>query len=192
MRKLIIIMFLVVGLGNPGKKFKNTRHNLGFEVINEFAQEKNFPQSKSMRKALISEGNLHGEKVILAKPQTFMNKSGQAVRSLVDYFSVPLSNLIVIHDDLDLLTGELKISEGRGSGGHNGIQSVINELQSKDFIRIRIGIGYEEGTPDQKKYVLGKFQDSERKAVEQAKQKTIEALELIIKEETEQAMNEYN
>ncbi len=185
-------MFLVVGLGNPGKKFKNTRHNLGFEVINEFAQEKNFPQSKSMRKALISEGNLHGEKVILAKPQTFMNKSGQAVRSLVDYFSVPLPNLIVIHDDLDLLTGELKISEGRGSGGHNGIQSVINKLQSKNFIRIRIGIGHEEGTPDQKRYVLGKFQDSERKAVEQAKQKAIEALDLIIEKGTEQAMNEYN
>src|SRR6056297_1213157 len=116
-------MFLVTGLGNPGKKFKNTRHNLGFEVINKLAQKHDFPQSKSLGKSLISKGRIRQEKVTLAKPQTYMNKSGRAVKELLDHFSLKTNNLILIHDDLDLLTGELKISKDRGAGGHNGVQS---------------------------------------------------------------------
>lgn len=185
-------MYLIVGLGNPGKKFKNTRHNLGFEVVNKLAQQKNFPQSKSLGKSLVSQGKINGEKVILAKPQTYMNKSGRAVKELLDRFSLEPDNLIVIHDDLDLLLGELKISHDRSAGGHNGVQSVINQIRSKEFTRIRLGIGKEQGTPDQKKYVLGKFQHSEKETVEKVIQEATEAAITIVKEDTEQAMNEFN
>lgn len=185
-------MYLVIGLGNPGKKFKNTRHNLGFEVINKLAQEEDFPQSKSLGKSLISEGKIKEQKVILAKPQTYMNKSGRAAKELLDHYSLNPDNLIVIHDDLDLLTGELKISKDRGAGGHNGIKSVINQIGTKNFNRIRMGIGQEAGTPNQKKYVLGKFQQSERKKVEEMKQKAVEVTNLIVTKGIEQAMNEYN
>lgn len=183
-------MFLIVGLGNPGQKFKNTRHNLGFEVINKLAQEQDFPKPKSLKKALVSEGKINQEKVVLAKPQTFMNKSGRAVKLLADYFSP--ENIIVVHDDLDLLTGNLKISRNKEAGGHNGVQSVINELQTKNFTRLRLGIGHEHGTPDRKRFVLGKFQQSERKSVEQMKQEAVEALKTIVRKGVKQAMNQYN
>lgn len=185
-------MFLIVGLGNPGKKFKHTRHNLGFEVINELAREENFPQSKSLGKSLISRNKINEKEVILAKPQTYMNKSGTAVRQLLDRFSLKSDDLVVIHDDLDLLLGNLKVSQDRGAGGHNGVQSVINELQTKNFIRIRLGIGHEHGTPDRKRFVLGKFQQSERKAVERMKQEAVEALKTIVRKGAKQAMNQYN
>jgi len=185
-------MYLVVGLGNPGKKFKNTRHNLGFEIINELAQKHDFPQSKSLGKSLVSQATINEEKVILAKPQTYMNKSGQAVKELLNRFSLDTNNLVVIHDDLDLLTGDMKISKDRGAGGHNGVQSVIDQTGTKNFIRIRMGIGQEEGTPDQKRYVLGKFQQSEQKSVEKMKNQAIEAVNLIIGEGMSSAMNEFN
>ncbi|MEF8847324.1 MAG: aminoacyl-tRNA hydrolase [Candidatus Paceibacterota bacterium] len=185
-------MYLVVGLGNPGKKFKNTRHNIGFEVINKLAQEYNFPQSESLGKSLVSQGKIKGKEATLAKPQTYMNKSGQAVKELLNHFSLKLNDLIVIHDDLDLLTGELKISKDRGAGGHNGVQSVINQIETKDFVRIRMGIGYEQGTSDQKKYVLGKFNHNEKKSVEKMKKQATEATEVIIEQGVDQAMNEYN
>ncbi len=135
-------MILIVGLGNPGKKYQLTRHNIGFQVVDEFVKKNNFPDFKISKKfnALISEGIVDGAKVILAKPQTFMNNSGKAVKSLIRNWKLEIRNLVVVHDDIDLPLGKIKISIGRGSAGHKGVQSIIDELATKNFVRFRIGI----------------------------------------------------
>lgn len=132
-------MLFIVGLGNPGEKYKNTRHNIGFRVIDEFREKNNFSEFRISQKfnAEISKGEIAGQSVILAKPQTFMNNSGKAVKSL-------LRNLFVIHDDIDLPLGKIKIVKNRGSAGHKGVESIIKELGTKNFIRFRIGISPEK------------------------------------------------
>ena len=142
-------MILIVGLGNPGRKFQKTRHNVGFWVIDELAKQKT-------------------RKFIIAKPQTFMNNSGKAVKALIKFYKIKLENLWVIHDDIDLPLGEFRISKGRGSAGHKGVQSIINELKTKDFNRLRIGICPQTGKPKEiEKFVLQNFTKEEEKTLKE-------------------------
>ncbi|MFA6251799.1 MAG: aminoacyl-tRNA hydrolase [Candidatus Paceibacterota bacterium] len=140
-------MFIIAGLGNPGKEFEYTRHNLGFRVVDFFACQNGFPEFKFSKKynALLSEGLVGGIDVILIKPQTFMNLSGKPVRSLIDFYKLEAKkNLIVVNDDADVQIGEIKIQKGKASAGHKGVQSIIDEVGTKDFLRLRIGIDSEE------------------------------------------------
>lgn len=153
-------MIIIVGLGNPGEKYKNTRHNIGFRVIDEFAKENNFPEFRLSKKfnALVSEK----EEIILVKPQTFMNESGKTTRTVLGV--TPRTVLVVVHDDIDLPMGKIKISKNRGSAGHKGVQSIIKELSSKDFTRFRIGIQprfQQEKPQNVEKFVLQNFTKEE-------------------------------
>ena len=189
-------MKLIVGLGNPGRKFKKTRHNVGFRVIDGFKRRNNFPKFKFSKKfqSLISEGYFNREKIVLIKPQTFMNDSGKAVKSLTKNYKLKIINLFVIHDDVDIPLGKIKISIGRGSAGHKGVQSIIDELNTKNFIRLRIGI---KSTPNNKKkvkreFVLKKFTKKEEKVVRKITKETISAIEIALKDGLEKAMQIYN
>ena len=191
-------MILIVGLGNPGKKFEKTRHNVGFWVVEEFFREKrkaNFFSDfkfKKKLKSLISEGKINNEKIILAKPQTFMNLSGQAAKLLADHFSIDKRKIFVIHDDIDLPLGKIKISFSRGAAGHKGVQSIIEKLGTKDFVRFRIGIQPKTRRPKNLNgFVLQKF-GREEKIIKRVIRKTIEAIEFSIKEGVEKAMTKYN
>lgn len=161
-------MKIIVGLGNPGEKFEGTRHNLGFAVLNKMQKENKFPNF-SLNKKLkteISEGILNEEKIILAKPQTFMNLSGGAVSLLMKYYKK--GELIIIHDDVDIALGKIKESNNSGSAGHKGVQSIIDSLKTKEFKRIRIGILPQKGKPsDIDKFVLKKFSETEEKIIKE-------------------------
>jgi PTH1 family peptidyl-tRNA hydrolase len=166
-------MILIIGLGNPGRKYKNTRHNIGSRVIDKL-------------KAL----NL--KNVILAKPSTFMNESGKAVKNLLRTYHLKSNNLIVIHDDIDLPIGKIRIVKNRGAAGHKGIESIIKGLKTKDFIRFRIGICPKIGKPENpEKFVLEKF-NKEEEIVKEVIQKTVEAVEYAFKNGLEKAMNKFN
>jgi len=161
-------MIIIVGLGNPGEKYKNTRHNVGFQVINEFARENDFPEFKLSKRynSLISEK----ENIVLVKPQTFMNESGKAVKALLK--NTMKTVLVVIHDDIDLPLGKIRISKNRGAAGHKGVESIIKEIGTKDFTRFRIGISPKTEKPKNvEKYVLQKF-DKEEKIIEQVIKET--------------------
>ncbi len=184
-------MKLVVGLGNHGYKYQFTRHNIGFIVVDDLADCYNININKKDYNALYNNTRIKREKVILAKPQTFVNKSGLAVRKIVDYYNLELDDILIIHDDLDLKTGDLKIKSKGGHGGHNGIKSIIRHLSSKEFARIKLGIG----RPDKgsvKDYVLGKFSDEELKKMNPAVDSAVKAIELFCRGDLEEAMNKFN
>ncbi|MCK5084398.1 MAG: aminoacyl-tRNA hydrolase [Candidatus Pacebacteria bacterium] len=162
-------MKLIIGLGNPGKKYEKTRHNTGFLVVNKIANNFQFPVSgfNSKFNAEISQDAIDNEKVILVKPLTFMNSSGQAVRAVLDYYKIDPRDIIVIHDDLDIPLGEYKISKNRNSGGHKGVQSIIDCLGTKDFTRIRIGIMTKNKKTPTEKFVLEGFGKDEMEIIEE-------------------------
>jgi len=186
-------MIIIIGLGNPGEQYKDTRHNVGFMAVDVFAEKNNFPEFKLSKKfgSLISEGIIGEEKVLLAKPQTFMNESGKAVSKIISNFKFQISNLIVVHDDIDLPIGKIKIIKERGSAGHKGVESIIKNIGNKGLIRFRIGIGGQKDTKA-KKVVLKNFSAEEKKIINETMQKTVDALDLFIKEGLDRAMNEYN
>ncbi len=179
-------MILIIGLGNPGKKYSKTRHNLGFRVIDEFGEKNNFPDFKLLKKinALVSKNTFSGKEIILAKPQTFMNNSGKSVKALTDYYKSEDIDIIVVHDDIDILLGEIKIAQNRGSAGHKGVQSIIDELKTKNFTRISVGIKPQQfhrlvyGT---EVFVLEKFTKDEEKIIKEAVEKAVGAIETIKK-----------
>ena len=188
-------MYLVVGLGNPGKEYELTRHNIGFRAIDRLSKDMNIAVSGGQCNALIGQGNIDGHKMILAKPQTFMNLSGGSVLELMNWYKIETSHLILIYDDLDLDAGQLRIRPKGNSGGHKGVESVIDRIQTTDFARVRIGIG----KPDQiiegengSDYVLSRIPKSEQEAVDKALLSAAEAVPLIITEGLEAAMNKYN
>jgi PTH1 family peptidyl-tRNA hydrolase len=189
-------MVLIVGLGNPGKKYKNTRHNVGFRTVDEIAANFQFSifNFQSIFSAEISEGKIDGEKIILAKPRTFMNLSGVAVKSLVRNWKLEIGNLIIIHDDIDLPIGKIKISKGSGSAGHKGVESIIKNLKTKDFIRLRIGVNPNLKIKIQnvENFVLRKFSKNEEKTIKEVIEKTAEAIEVLLKEGIEKSMSLYN
>ena len=190
-------MILIVGLGNPGRKFQKTRHNIGFRVISQFLKKNNFPKFRFFKKneALVSKGSLNKKRVLLAQPQTFMNNSGKSVKLLTRTYSPDPKNLIVIHDDIDLILGEIKISKGKGAAGHKGVQSIIDELKTKGFVRFRLGIkpkSYILTSKSLNKFVLRKFTKREEKLLKEIKKRACQALKLAIKEGTEKTMTEFN
>lgn len=194
-------MHYIVGLGNPGKEYENTRHNIGFLLVQNFIEEAGLPSLHESGKygGLVSEGVFNGEEVAVLLPQTFMNVSGSAVRKLVPDEGV--SKLIVIYDDIDLPIGEWKLSIGRGDGGHNGVKSVIESLGSRDFARLRVGVGRKSvwtGSLMRPKgkalasYLLGAFSSKEEKVLQEIKNKVTEILSVFIAHGPEKAMNTFN
>jgi len=179
----------IVGLGNPGEKFKNTRHNVGFMVVDKFAEKNNFPEFKLNKKlnALISEN----ENVLLVKPQTFMNESGKSVRLLTKNYTLQTTNYIIVHDDVDLPVGKIKIVNERGSAGHKGVESIIKAIGNEGLVRLRIGISPQKDVKAME-VVLENFSKDEQEIINQTITKAVDALNLFIKQGLESAMNEYN
>lgn len=188
-------MKLIVGLGNPGKKYKNTRHNIGFDILDSIASNEKFSSWKKKLKfhAEISEGNIVAEKILFAKPLTYMNNSGQAVSAIAKYCKISPRDIIVIHDDLDLPVGNIRISQNSSSGGHKGVQSIIDALKTEEFVRLRMGIsGGSRAREHAEDYVLENFTSEEKINIEDAEKLLIEALEQIISVGAVEAMNEFN
>ena len=184
--------YLIVGLGNPGREYAQTRHNVGFWVIEELARRHSLPAFTSERKALKTDGLIQGRRVILAKPQTYMNLSGEAIRSLVDYYKIDIDQLIVIHDDLDLSLGILRIRKGGGHGGQNGVRNIIHHLGTREFARARFGIGRPPGRMQAKDFVLQKFVADDEILAQQVMETTANAIELWLAEGLEKAMSAFN
>ena len=185
-------MFVIAGLGNPGRKYENTRHNMGFKTIDQLAAKNDIKVNKIKHKALVGDGIISGQKVLLVKPQTYMNLSGESLREIVNYYGIEVENLVVIYDDLDLEAGALRIRKKGSAGSHNGMKSIIYQLQSEDFPRIRIGIG-KSGGADWKDFVTGRVKDKkEQDLLSDAIIKAADATVCIIEKGIDKAMNEYN
>ncbi|MBQ2677725.1 MAG: aminoacyl-tRNA hydrolase [Oscillospiraceae bacterium] len=184
-------MHIITGLGNPGRKYENTRHNLGFITVDRLAEEHGISVTKSKHKALIGEGRISGQKVLLVKPQTFMNLSGEAVRAVMDYYKEPVENLLVIYDDADIPAGAVRIRKKGGAGTHNGMKSVVSCLGDDGFARIRIGIGTQDDR-DIVDHVLGGFTREEADVMREAVLTAVSAVECMLSEGIDIAMNEYN
>ena len=184
-------MKIIVGLGNPGKKYENTRHNMGFHAVDLLAERHNIAVNKIKFKALVGEGQISGHKVLLVKPQTYMNLSGQSVREVMAYYKVDIEDLLVIYDDLDTAVGSIRVRKKGSAGSHNGMKSVIYDLQDDGFPRIRIGIG-QAGKKDWKDFVIGGIKKDEKALIEEAVTHAAEAVECILSENIDMAMNRYN
>ncbi|WP_018924729.1 aminoacyl-tRNA hydrolase [Salsuginibacillus kocurii] len=186
-------MKLIVGLGNPGRKYKKTRHNVGFEALDAAAKQLGIKFKKAkLVKGSVAEYGIANEKVIFLKPKTFMNLSGEAVQPLADYYNIELENILVIYDDLDLSPGALRLRQSGGHGGHNGIKSLISHLGSKEFKRIRIGVGRPPEGVSVTSHVLGTFAPDEKKEVENTINTAAKACETWTNSDFQQVMNEYN
>ena len=169
-------MFIIAGLGNPGKEYAQTRHNAGYMVIDELAEKYNISVMTVKNRALVGKGTIEGQKVILVKPITFMNASGESIRPLADYYKIdPQEELIVISDDITLAPGQIRIRKKGSSGGHNGLKSIIRHLGSEDFKRIRVGVGEKPKGYDLVDYVLGHFSGEEKKLMEEGCARAAEA-----------------
>lgn len=186
-------MFIIAGLGNPGLPYEGTRHNVGFDVIDAIADEYNISVDYRKNRALIGKGIIEGQKVILAKPQTYMNLSGESIRGLVDYYKIDAEQqLLVIYDDISLAPGQLRIRKKGSAGGHNGIKNIIAHLGTQIFPRIKMGVGEKPKEFDLADYVLSRFSKEERAQMEEGYEKAVNAVEMILRGEIEAAMNEYN
>ncbi|MBS4537594.1 aminoacyl-tRNA hydrolase [Clostridium sp. D2Q-11] len=185
-------MYAVIGLGNPGKKYNYTKHNVGFDAIDCLAQRNNVKVIKIKHQAIYGEFNLSGEKVILVKPQTYMNNSGVSVKSLVEYYKIPIKNIIVLYDDIDIDIGSLRIRKKGSAGSHNGMRSIIYHLKDDNFPRVRIGIGKPQENRDLVDHVLGGFNKEDREKVDDIILKAAKSVEEIIKTDIDKAMNMYN
>lgn len=185
-------MYLIIGLGNPEEEYARTRHNMGFDTINKISEKYNIKVNKSKFNALYGTGDIEGKKVILLKPQTYMNLSGTAIRDFMNFYKLSPENIIVIFDDLDIEPGIIKIRKKGGPGTHNGMKSVVNEIKSEDFCRIRIGIGNPEYKNDLLNYILTRIPDDEYKILEKATDNATSAIAEILKNGIDSAMNKYN
>lgn len=186
-------MFIIAGLGNPTKEYEGTRHNVGFDVIDRLADRYNIDVETKKHLALIGKGVIAGQKVILAKPQTYMNLSGESIRSIVDYYKVdPETELLVIYDDISLDVGKLRIRTKGSAGGHNGIKNIIAHLGSQVFPRIKVGVGEKPSKYDLADYVLGHFSKEEQVLMDEGYDQAVNAVEMILSGDINGAMNEYN
>lgn len=184
-------MYIIVGLGNPGKKYENTRHNMGFLTVDLLAENHDIKINKIKFKALVGEGKIAGQKVVLVKPQTYMNLSGESVRQVVDFYKIDSQNLIVIYDDIDIPTGSVRVRKKGSSGTHNGMRNILYQIQTEDFPRIRVGIG--SGKKENLiNYVTGSFTKEEKTLLEDAVTSAAAAASCIVEKGIEKAMNEYN
>ncbi len=185
-------MYIIVGLGNPSREYEATRHNIGFDVITRLSDDFNISLNMKKHKAICGTGYIEGQKVILAQPQTFMNLSGESVRQLVDFYKVPLENVIIIYDDITLDVGQLRVRPKGSAGGHNGIKSIISHLGSQEFPRIRVGVGNKPDGWDLADYVLGRFPKAEEPVVRFALGRASDACKDLISKGMEYTMNQYN
>lgn len=186
-------MFLIAGLGNPTKKYTHTRHNIGFDSIDWLAKKYNIEMDQKKFKGVCGTGVIEGQKVLLLKPETFMNLSGESLRAAVDFYKLdPESQVIVIYDDIALAPGCIRVRKKGSAGGHNGIKSIIAHLGTQNFQRIRVGVGEKPKDWDLADYVLGRFTNEDREKVEEAIAHTADAAALMVQDETDAAMNLYN
>ena len=186
-------MYLIVGLGNPGRQYEATRHNMGFDVIDKLVEEYNVPQSGVKFNAMYGKGRIEGQPVILMKPLSYMNLSGGPIREMANYFKInPETEMIVIYDDIDLDPGQLRIRKKGSAGGHNGIKNIIAHLGTQEFPRVRIGVGEKPARMDLADYVLSRFPKDERVLMEEAFERAGEAAVCMMNDTMEHAMNQFN
>ena len=185
-------MYIIVGLGNPEPEYSNTRHNMGFDTINKLAKKYNIEFSKTNFKGIYGTGIIEGEKVILLKPQTYMNLSGESIKEIINFYKLNTDNLIIIYDDIDIEPGIIKLRKTGGPGTHNGMKSVIKEIGTEKFSRVRIGIGKPEHKGDLINYVIGKIPEEDKKILEKSTDVAKDAVIEIIKNGMDKAMNLFN
>ena len=186
-------MFIIAGLGNPDRQYEGTRHNVGFDVIDRLSDKYNIAVDVKKHRALLGKGVIEGQKVILAKPQTYMNLSGESIRSLVDYYKIDGEHeLLVIYDDINLGVGQLRIREKGSAGGHNGIKNIIAHLGTQVFPRIRVGVGEKPSRYDLADYVLGHFSRAEKELMDEGYDHAVKAVGMILSGRIGDAMSEYN
>ena len=185
-------MYVVIGLGNPGKDYTNTRHNIGFNTIEQLANQNNIKLNKVKFKAVYGEGNIGGERVLLVKPQTYMNNSGIAVSEIVRFYKLDVKDLIVIVDDIDIDFATVRIKAKGSAGSHNGLKSIIAHLKDENFPRVKIGIGKKHPREDLANFVLSNFAKKETQEIEEAIEDASNAVETIITDSINEAMNKYN
>lgn len=186
-------MYIIAGLGNPTKEYENTRHNIGFMAIDALAEKYSISVMSCKHKALIGKGAINGNKVVLVKPLTYMNLSGEAIRAIIDYYKADAeSELIVIYDDVSLDVGQLRIRKKGSAGGHNGIKNIIAQLGHDTFLRIKIGVGEKPKGYDLADYVLGHFNKEELAVMKESLEKVDGAVNLMLAGEVDRAMNDYN
>lgn len=183
-------MYLVVGLGNPGREYEGTRHNVGFEVVDDISKKLDFTVSRIKFKGLVGEKTIGNEKCIFLKPSTFMNLSGESVREAADFYKIPPENIIIVYDDVSIELGRIRIRTSGSDGGHNGMKSIIYQLSSDLFPRVRVGIG--SPNYDMISYVLGKFMPEEKECISKTLTKASDAVLEIIENGLQSAMNKYN
>ncbi len=184
--------FLIVGLGNPGRTYRNTRHNIGFMVIDRVAADLNCPLTKVQNKAIVGFSRINNAKVILAKPQTYMNLSGTSVSSLLKFYKVSLANLLLVHDDVDIPFGQIRMRPGGGSAGQKGAESTIQRLGSKAFPRLRMGIGQPPGQMDSADYVLQAFGKADEEELAAFIRRASQAVHCFVVDGLDAAMNKFN
>lgn len=185
-------MYIIAGLGNPTKEYEKTRHNAGFDAIDVLAEKHGIQITERKHKAFCGTGFIGGERVLLAKPQTFMNASGESLREAADFYKIRPEQVIVIYDDISLRVGQLRIRTKGSAGGHNGIKSIISHLGSQDFPRIKIGVGAKPDRMDLADYVLSRFSQTDRQMMEDAFQDAADAVEFMLADGADAAMNRYN
>ena len=186
-------MYLIVGLGNPGIQYEATRHNMGFDVIDKLVEEYRIPQGGVKFNAMYGKGIIGGQQALLMKPLSYMNLSGGPVRDMVNYFKIdPETEMIVIYDDIDTEPGNLRIRKQGSAGGHNGIKDLIKQLGTQKFIRVKVGVGAKPQGWDLADYVLGRFDSKSRELVEDAQERACKAVEMILSDGPDAAMNEFN
>ena len=186
-------MYLIAGLGNPGKQYEATRHNMGFDTIDCLVEKHNIPQGGVKFNAMYGKSIIGGEKAILMKPLSYMNLSGGPIREMANYFKIdPETEMIVIYDDIDLEPGQLRIRKKGSAGGHNGIKHIIQQLGTQTFVRIKVGVGAKPKGWDLADHVLGRFGSNERKLVEEAQERACKAVEMIMADSVDAAMNQFN
>jgi PTH1 family peptidyl-tRNA hydrolase len=185
-------MTIIAGLGNPGSQYQQTRHNVGFDTLDFLAAQYRLTSFKYKHKALVAEGNMQGSRVMLVKPQTYMNNSGESLREILDYYKIEPARLIVIYDDIDLDVGKLRIRSKGSAGTHNGMRSIISHLNTVEFPRIRIGVGKPVPPMDLADFVLSRFSQEERKLINEAVEKAALAAATIVCASVEAAMSKYN
>lgn len=186
-------MFVIVGLGNPGKKYENTRHNAGFIAIDALADKYGISISEKKHKALCGAGVIEGNKVVLVKPQTFMNLSGESVRSIMDFYKIdPEEDMLVIYDDISLAPGNIRIRKKGSAGGHNGIKSIIAHAGTQNFMRVKVGVGEKPSGWDLADYVLGHFSDEDNVKLKEIMPDIIQAVTFMVQGDVDKAMNDFN
>ena len=185
-------MYIIVGLGNPGREYAGTRHNVGFDMIDRLAAQENIGVLEKKHKAVIGKGVVSGQKCILAKPQTFMNLSGESIRAAADFYKVEPENVLVVYDDISLEPGQLRIRAKGSAGGHNGMKNIIAHLGTQEFPRVKVGIGEKPKGMDLADYVLSCFSKGEQELMDQAFKEAARAVAVILGQGIESAMNEFN